>query len=275
MADALIILAKFLFYLGSLAGIGAGTHYALRIVTARRWLWAGAGLALVALGVRLLGLNLEIVGDQTRLLDFSMFEWVWPGVRDQVFSLLLGIIILASAGLLRLPFLAFIGALCLAHGFGLAGHARSEGMPGLLWVLVSTHVLIAGFWFIAPATLWPRQGLNRNVTTSRMHVFSRTATYAVPLMIIAGIWLAFIIADGLTGLFGTSYGRLIVLKLLVVIIALAAGAYNKIYLTRNIRSGAPKALTALRRSLSIEFVLFLTALLLIAAATTVFGPQTH
>ena len=273
MTASLIISAKVLFFLGSLFAIGTGTHYALSIVTSRRWLWVGAAFALLAITIRLLGLNLEIVGDPLRLFDFSMFGWVWPGIRDQVFALVLGAGILAIASLTRLPFVAFIGALCLAHGFGLAGHSQSEGMPGLLWVLVSVHVLIAGFWFVAPLTLWPSQTDVRPDVSRRLHAFSRIAIYAVPVMIIAGLWLALIIANGPTGLISSTYGQLLLLKLVVVAAALALGAYNKFRLTQSIRAGESGANIHLRRSLSLEFILFLAALITIAAATTVFGPH--
>ncbi|WP_284389789.1 copper resistance D family protein [Algimonas ampicilliniresistens] len=273
MTGSLVISAKVLFYLGSLFGIGAGTHYAVWIVPSRRWLWVGAASALLAISFRLLGLNLEMVGDPVRIFDFSMFGWVWPGVRDQVFALVLGAGILAIASLMRLRFVAFIGALCVAHGFGLSGHARSEGMPDLLWVLVSAHVLFAGFWFVAPLTLWPRQGHNRPDVSRRLHAFSRIAIYAVPVMIVAGLWLALIIADGPTGLLGSTYGRLLLLKLVVITAALALGAYNKFRLMQPIDAGEAGAFVHLRRSLSLEFTLFLAALITIAAATTLFGPH--
>lgn len=273
MTGSLVISTKVLFYLGSLFGIGAGTHYAVRIVASRRWLWVGAASALLAISFRLLGLNLEMVGDPVRMFDFSMFSWVWPGVRDQVFALVLGAGILAIASLMRLPFVAFIGALCVAHGFGLSGHARSEGMPDLLWVLVSAHVLIAGFWFFAPLTLWPGQEDDRPDVSRRLHAFSRIAIYAVPVMIVAGLWLALIIADGPTGLIGSTYGRLLLLKLVVIAAALALGAYNKFRLTQPIDAGEAGAFVHLRRSLSLEFTLFLAALITIAAATTLFGPH--
>ena len=273
MTSALIISAKALSYTGILFGIGAATHCALGIATSRRWLWVAAAVVLLAVGVRLLGLNLEIVGDPSDLFDFSMFGWMWPGVRVQIFAFLAGAVLIAVAAVFRRPLIAVLGAIVLAVGFGLAGHAQSEGMPGGLWGLVSLHVLIAGFWFLAPLTLWPRSDKHRSDVVHRLQRFSRMAVYAVPLMIVAGLWLALVISDGPGGLIGTPYGRLLLLKTGVITVALALGAYNKVRVTDRIGSGEATALTHLRRTLSLELALFGSALLAVAAATTVFGPH--
>jgi putative copper export protein len=92
-------------------------------------------------------------------------------------------------------------------------------------------------------------------------------------MILAGLWLALIISDGPGGLFGTPYGRLLLLKTAVITGALALGAYNKVRVTDQIGSREATSLTHLRRTLSLELILFVSALVAVAAATTVFGPH--
>lgn len=273
MTDALIIIAKALFYGGSLVGIGVGTHYASGIETGRAWLWVGVGVALIGLLIRLLGLNLEIVGDLHRWLDFSMFGWVWPGVRAQVIAILIGLSLLAlSAGLQR-RWIALMGAISLAIAFGASGHAHADGMPSGLGRFVMVHVLIAGFWFVAPFTLWSIASRGSEAQIRRLKTFSRIATLSIPLMVLAGLWLAYVIAGGIPALFGSTYGRLLLGKFALILFAIGLGAFNKFRLTQQIEAGVPSAARTLKRSLTVEFILFVAALFLVAAATTLFGPH--
>lgn len=220
-----------------------------------------------------MGLNLQMTGEIAQLFDFSMFGWIWPGLRNQVLALLIGASLLAASAVGGQNLLALSGALVLSIGFGLAGHAQSDGMPDLLWTLVGFHVFVAGFWLLAPLSLWPRNTVGHDLLLFRLRRFSRVAVIGVPLMIAAGLWLAFILGDGWSGLIATAYGRLLLTKLGIVAIALSLGAYNKVRLTEQVRSNAAGARRHLGQSLSLEFILFMAALVVVAAATTVFGPH--
>lgn len=273
MSAPLIITTKALFYLGSLVGIGAGTHFAAGIATARQWLWFGAALAPLSVAIGLFGMNLQIVGDTARFDDFSMFGWIWPGLRDQTFAILAGAALLAAAAIARRRSLALLGAIAISVGFGLAGHAQSEGMPVWLWLLVSVHVIIAGFWLVAPLTLWPRRNLATQVISSRLRLFSQIAVVAVPILFVAGLLLAFVIGGNWVDLLSSSYGQLLMTKLAVVSTALGFGAFNKLRLTERIERNSDEGRLRLKQSLTAEFALFTGALLAIAAATTVYGPH--
>lgn len=273
MIDAAILLAKAAFYIGGLTAIGLGIHIAAGLSTPspRKLRFAGVLLGL-ALILRLLTLNAEIMGDWYHALDFSIFAWAWPSVRAQTIAMSLGILcfIFAKGSALRL--FAAIGALVTAAGFGLAGHAQALEASGLATIAVIIHVIIAGFWWFAPVSLWPRAGIDNSQLAWRMDRFSQLAIWAVPLMIALGLWLSVQISGSISSVFGTSYGRLLLLKLSVATLALTIGALNKIYLTRALRAGHRRARTMLRYALLTDLLLFTVAVLAVSAATTVFGP---
>lgn len=273
MTGAFVITAKAFFYVGCLLGIGSGSHHALGIAAAYRWLWVCGLLVLLALAVRLFALNVEIAGGLANAFDVSMFGWVWPRVKTQTLTIATGGVFLILAAVMRRTWPAALGSAIVAIGFGLAGHSQGQDVPAYVPFLVIAHVAIAGFWFVAPLNLWPRHALLDQDLKHRMHRFTRAATFAVPLMVLLGLWLAFIIAGSVSALFSLSYGRLLLLKLGAITLALCLGALNKFRLTSQLEAGDPRARSHLRFTLSLEFFLFSAAIVAIAAATTVFGPH--
>jgi putative copper export protein len=273
MAEGLAILLKAAFYAGSLTAVGIGVHIAIGMPLPSRSLRIAALALGLALALRLLSLNAEIAGGWGQVLDTSMFNWVWPSVRAQVIALSLGLIGLCAASMTRPRIFAGVGAIAVAAGFGLAGHTQVLEGAGLAYVAVGVHVLIAGFWVLAPIVLWPRVGIEINSLTWRMERFSRVAVWAVPIMIALGLWLAVEIAGSIINVFQTPYGRLLLLKLGVASLALSIGALNKVYVTARLKTGGLQAFNALRLALMADVVLFTVAIFAIAAATTVFGPH--
>lgn len=264
---------KAVFYAASLIAVGVGVHIAIGMPLKVQWLRLAALLLVLALLLRLLTLNIEISGGLGQVLDFSMFGWVWPGVRAQVIALSVGAACLAMGSVFLPRLFAGAGALMIATGFGLAGHTQALNAPGVLPMAVTLHVIAAGFWVLAPVILWPTAGQNFVALISRMHRFSRIAIMAVPVMIALGLWLAVEIAGPVSAVFEQPYGRLLLLKLAVASLALGIGAINKIYVTRRLEAGEGRALGILRLTLGIDLALFVVAVLAISAATTAFGPH--
>lgn len=273
MADVLAILLKAVFYIGSLTAVGVGVHMAIGMPITSRWLRVAAISLALALTLRLLSLNAEIAGGWGQVMDVSMFSWVWPSVRAQVFAVILGVVCLSLASITRPRLFAGVGAFAVAAGFGLAGHTQALEGVGLASAAVAIHVLIAGFWVLAPIVLWPRAGIEVSSLTWRMERFSQVAFWAVPLMVALGLWLSVEIAGSIANVFLTPYGRLLLLKLGVASIALGVGALNKVYVTARLKSGGRTAFKTLRLALLADMGLFTIALSAIAAATTVFGPH--
>jgi putative copper export protein len=87
-----------------------------------------------------------------------------------------------------------------------------------------------------------------------------------------GLWLAWSLAGGPQGLFGSVYGRLLLFKLAVASLALGLGAINQRAVTRMIVANPARGRRWLATTLRADAILFTLAILIISAATTFTGP---
>ena len=106
--------------------------------------------------------------------------------------------------------------------------------------LTQAHVLAAGAWLGGLASLaivarsrlfGERAGLCWARTWQR---FSSVALIAVGVLVTSGSWLAFRHVGNVGELFTTTYGRFLLVKLLIVITMVSAGGYNQFVLTPRI-----------------------------------------
>ncbi|GJL93368.1 CopD family protein [Hyphococcus sp.] len=278
MPDTLSLLAfavQFGYYavalllVGILLGRGFG-------VTRKQSIPASALLALVVLSlyaVRLMLANAKLGGSFIAAFDLATLPWIWRAYELQAFAVMIGCGLAAAGALLQWWLAMLAAALMLSASFGLAGHTQGLEAPGIFPWLAGLHVLVAGFWFAAPVSLWPRTKLDQAELVRRLETFSHIAQFAVPALFGAGLILALRLADGWGGLIGSAYGRLLLAKLFVASAALALGAFNKTWVTGRMAQNEHQGRAALKLTLSIEFVAFLSTLALIALATTALGPE--
>lgn len=263
--------------LSALVAIGLALHAALGILereASQRRLRPGliAALGLIAFAVlRLLMLNAEL-GDGTTWFDPGVFGLAWTALGPSTLALAGGAIILALGFLIPSRILQISGAVLAAAGFGLTGHTQGLTDPGPAPLAVAVHVLIAGFWIAAPLTLWPSARLTDDRLLARLERFSAIAVAAIPLLILLGVWLAWRLAGGFAPLLTSTYGRLLLLKLLAALLAMGMGALNKQVVTARIRHAPLAGRQWLRTTLTVEATLFLVAIVAISAATTIAGP---
>lgn len=278
MPDALSLLAfaiQFGYYAVALllVGMALGRGFG---VTRTHSIPDSALLALVVLSlyaVRLLLANAKLGGSFIAAFDPATFPWIWRAYGLQAFAVLIGCGLAVVGELLQWRLVMIAAALMLSASFGLAGHTQGLEAPGIFPWLAGLHVLVAGFWFAAPAALWPWARLNKAELVRRLRAFSRIAQIAVPALFVAGLILGWRLAGGWEGLTGSAYGRLLLAKLFVASVALGLGAVNKMWVTGQIEQNDHEGYAALKLTLSIEFIAFLGALALIALATTVLGPE--
>lgn len=276
MPDAATLLdlaARILFYLAALLLIGQAAAAAFGVVapaSARSVAaLAAASLAFYALG--LVAANARLGGGLDGAFDGATFRWVWMAHKAQALALAASglLAVAAAAGRSRSGLL--LAALGLSAAFGLSGHTRALEPAGIYPWLVAVHVLLAGFWLAAPATLWPRASLATGEIARRVERYGAVALIAVPALVAAGLALAWRLAGGPDGLAGTVYGRLLLGKLAVAAAALLVGALNKFWIATRLASGDDGGRRALKLTLAIDQALFLTALGLVGWATTVAG----
>lgn len=119
---------------------------------------------------------------------------------------------------------------------GAAGHAAAVE-PGTASAVAidALHVLAAGAWVggLLPLAMLLRAAAHEAGADSRPYAvvaarrFSRLALAAVVVLLASGAWNTAVHVASIAGLVGTTYGRLLVVKLALVVVALSIAAINR------------------------------------------------
>jgi putative copper resistance protein D len=146
--------------------------------------------------------------------------------------------------------------------------SRMEDRP-LLLVLTTVHHLGAAAWIGGLACLLV--AIRRSQDARKIHAmaerFSTVAIVSVASLVFAGIGMAWFYVGSWSGIYGTSYGLMILSKIYLLLLALALGASN-FWLVRSTRTDAAPALLRLRRFGESEIGLGFTVLLAAASLTS-------
>ncbi len=291
-ADRLANVARFAMYLGMLVAVGGlaflrwvhdGTASEARRL--RGLVRTGALLALVG---AMAGLALEAVGvgggGPGALFDGS----AWAELADRGLAAASVLRLIGAVAILvglsadeRLDRLAVLGAVALLVSGVFVGHTASES-PRLLVALADmAHMAAGGVWtggvLALLVTLRLRRRSERAVGPLATR-FSVVAGYCVGLAGITGVALAWAILPDLDALTTSSFGRLLLLKVTVALVALAVGAYNHFVVVPAIEAGhaehrrSDADAARLRTTATVEVVLLVvivavTAVLVASAAT--------
>lgn len=130
---------------------------------------------------------------------------------------------------------AFGGSLLLVLSFAFDGHTASNG-PWLVHAPVdAVHVAAVSVWVggvaMLAAVAWHRHRAGLPVRATQLAVrFSVVVTVALVAVGLTGVAMAVIILDGPGELASTPWGRILLVKVLVVAAAGGAGAYNHMVL---------------------------------------------
>lgn len=183
-----------------------------------------------------------------------------------------------AAGLLPLA------ALALAATPALSGHAVSVPRLRPLAVTADTlHVIGAAGWLGSlllmlvagiPAAVALGEGRRGRGVADLVNAFSPTALLFAGLAAITGLFSAWLHLESLANVWGSTYGRVLLLKLAILSVVAATGAYN--WLRVRPALGGPEGVARIRRSSAIEVgiavaVLLVTAIL-VATPTPMDSP---
>ena len=164
------------------------------------------------------------------------------------------------------------GALAGALSFATDGHTVSQGNLLLHASLDVVHVLAAGIWVggIAGLLLMAirrRRRLENDSMAPSIVRFSSVATLAIVTVAAAGLGMSFLIVDSIGDYVATSWGRLLLLKVALVAIAVGIGAYNHFVVVPALEVDPRDAsmLSRARRTISAE-----ATILLVVTLVTVF-----
>ena len=285
--DLASIALKFLLYLGTLGSVG--------LVLARLVFGPetgrlhgpisrqAAGLALLALVAGGLGFLLRgaaMAGDAAGMADPEMLGLLWrnpPGTR---LLLLASGLILLLAGL-HAPrigpriglWIGAAGGLLALWSFAWIGHVPDAG-PVWLEALLVLHLAAAAFWIGILSPLHRMAGSPENLSAAAGlgHRFGRIAAVTVPVLIVAGIVMAWRLLGDVAALTTTGYGLTLLAKIAGVAVLLGAAAHNKLRFVPAMRRGDPAAAARLCRSIAVEWLAVCAILLVTATLTTMQHP---
>jgi copper transport protein len=172
---------------------------------------------------------------------------------------------------------ALVGAVLVLASFWFDGHTVTEGVRPVHALVDSVHVAAGSVWVggvvALSAIAWLRHRRREESRMAELVVrFSSVATVALASVVVAGVLMAAMIADGPGDLTGTEWGRTLLLKTAAVGLAVLAGAYNHFRLVPRLEADpdAEGLQAELRGILTAEaivlcFVVVVTAWLVVAA----------
>jgi len=165
---------------------------------------------------------------------------------------------------------AFVVGLGFASGLSLSGHSAVEpNSSSLSQIADFLHLSAASLWaggLIALVfAVWP---LAPELRRHAFLGFSRLATVLVALLVVAGTYLTILRLPAVHDLWSASYGRVLLVKLAIVCVALTWGAVHHFFVRPRLERGA--APPGLRRSLigetSVALAVLLAAAILVNSA---------
>jgi copper transport protein len=167
---------------------------------------------------------------------------------------------------LELRWPALVLSVALVSSLSVSGHQATEPNSSLLaqladWLhLVAACVWVGGLVALA-LCVWP---LAPTLRRQAFLGFARLAIVLVAVMVLAGAYLALVRLPELSDLWQTGYGRLLLLKMAIVVLALAWGGMHHFVVRPRLEAGgAPRV----RASLVGEALVALVVLLVAAALT--------
>ena len=267
------IAAKFFLYLGVLTS--SGTVFAALLFSVQKIRRYALGFALIGLAATCLVFSLggaALTGDAAGMFDAEMLGLLWTTqVGTALAYRLIGLLLLVFGLMLGrggLWMSAFGGTLAL-WSFATVGHVPDKDM---LWlnVLLMIHLIAGALWI---GILTPLKRLAVEATVSKAahlgHRFGRLAIVVVPLLILVGIVMSYVLVGSVSALIGTGYGQVLIVKVAVVAALLGLAAANKLRFIPRMKSGDTDAANHLSMSISLEWLAVSVILLVTAVLTSV------
>ncbi|WLD58019.1 copper resistance protein CopC/CopD [Salinispirillum sp. LH 10-3-1] len=170
--------------------------------------------------------------------------------------------------------LARVVALLMVGSLATTGHTLTHTQAGLAALLLSMHVVLAAYWLGAMPVLW-RLSFHGNTRTLAYWLaqFSRHAIWLVGVLILFGVLLASLHLDAPPQLFDSTYGRVLLLKLGLISLALTLALVNQRYITRQLRRNRHDTRLWLRITLAVETVVLVAVIASTAVLSSTMPPN--
>jgi copper resistance protein D len=169
--------------------------------------------------------------------------------------------------------LGLIGSALVLIAFATVGHTSSHADHFVLAFLLLVHLFVGAFWFGA---LLPLVAISARESPALASViverFSSLAVWVVPGLLVAGVAMTSFLLPDLAAL-GSSYGRLLIVKVTGFAILMGLAALNKWRFGPALGRDDGRVVKAFQRSVLAEFALIVAILCVTAALTTFYSPE--
>ncbi|HMM91324.1 copper resistance CopC/CopD family protein [Bradyrhizobium sp.] len=267
----LIWLARVGTYLGLFAGVG-GAFFAA-------WIGQGPGGSVVSRGALAIGLFNAVTSLGLQGLDLqnlSLGSLVTPAPWTSALgtslgpSLLVAIVVMAlawfawqSPGILISRALTTLAMVGVGLSLATSGHAATASPQWLTRPSLFLHGITAAYWIGALAPLAAMARRRSGDLPRALKQFSAVAMPLVALLVLSGLALAIVQLGSLRALIETSYGIILSIKLVLVVLLLGLAALNRFFLTPAVVTDHENS-RPLWRSILIEGVLVIGILAVVA-----------
>lgn len=171
--------------------------------------------------------------------------------------------------------LAASAMLCIAMSFAVLGHVSELDMVSRLMLVLHLSAVCLWTGSFIPLYVVCKQdaegggGADRQAVHRLMLLFGQAAWIVLSALVVSGLWLAWQLSGGITGLLTSDYGRLLLLKLALVAGLMSLSVRHKFFLLPELITGG---VISLRRSISVQIAVAALILVVTAALTTLTGP---
>ncbi|MDE2673538.1 MAG: CopD family protein [Paracoccaceae bacterium] len=283
----LTIISKLTFYLGALFASGTVFYLELFETNKTRSSFNGRRITILFATIGLISAlfifaltGTQLTGDFTGAFDPQILGILWQTpVGTALYLRVLGfafIIIGFFAGRMS-RIITTSSCFIVLASFLSIGHVAE--LPNFLFpVLLVIHLIGIAIWLGILFPLYRLSSIPSQIETTGeiAHQFGRWALYFVPVLLIAGGWLAYKLVNSFENLFTTGYGQTLLVKVVIVTGLLGLAAVNKLRFVPALRAGDVEAQKHLKFSVLVEIILvffILAATAVLTSAQTL--PKVH
>jgi copper resistance protein D len=225
----------------------------------------------------------RMANDYAGLVDPALQRLAWNGSGGNAALLQIIGLALIAFGLARqgrpAVSVASTGAVIACCAFTLAGHTSDHPQRALLAPLLCIHLLLVSFWFgaLLPLIICSRREAS-SAAVAVLRSFSAVAGWLVPAIGVAGLAMALALISEPVG-WRAVYGLLLLGKLGAFGLLLLLAAWNRWHAVPAMAArevpGMPAsaAAIALRRTITIEYLLMVAVFATTAVLTAFYSPE--
>ncbi|MEO6989641.1 MAG: copper resistance protein CopC [Aquihabitans sp.] len=240
VVSAILRAITYIAVLGSAGAVlvGAGLRRDDEPMPVTRLVTAVAALGVVALVLQLPAQASLATGQgwgsitKDGVLDLAIADGVGPALVVTLVGLLAMLITVGLPFRRAVPVVALGGAVVAPLGLVITGHTRTMSPLAVGYAADAAHVVAGAIWFgglIALGALLHRRHRVGDLDGAARAVarFSGWAAISAGVVVVAGGVMGWIEVGGLSPLTGTTYGKLLLVKVAVVGVVLAGAAWNR------------------------------------------------